>query len=322
MPRIHERPKYNTQAKVQAQAAENQPPKVRKSYVLYFAIFAFLGIVIFTILSVKVLFKVEEVKLNGSSVYSVEQILAAGGVETGISLLLFDTVEAENSIKNELVFVDGVSIKKDYPSALTITVEHADRAVSIQNSDGYWEVSRKGRVIGCSDTRPDGVVVTGFSSAGLRIGGYITDESAYDAVTVTTQSEITQATQATKTSDNPDKPEKSAKTVKTEKEISPDPCKQAELVFQIYELIEKHEMSGINRIDISDKLDVKLYNGWSDGVNGADNERIEVKLGVPDRLGEKVAIAANIITEEIEPNEKGVLRIINARKGMFKPSNN
>jgi hypothetical protein len=87
-----------------------------------------------------------------------------------------------------------------------------------------------------------------------------------------------------------------------------------ELVFQLVDLIEKHELEEINRVDISDRFDVRLFKGGE-----SDSERIEVKLGAPTQLDGKIALTAEIITEQIAANEKGVLRISSPRKGTFKP---
>jgi cell division protein FtsQ len=84
----------------------------------------------------------------------------------------------------------------------------------------------------------------------------------------------------------------------------------AELLFRLIALIERHDLA-VSRIDLSDKFDIKLY---------YDGERIEIRLGEPLQLEEKIIVATRIITDEIAINENGVLRVTSPRMASFVPS--
>jgi hypothetical protein len=222
--------------------------------------------VIIGALSVTVLFNANSLVVKGESIYTIEEILQAGNIEQGVNLLRFDAAQAQQDIKDSLIELDRVIVRKVFPSSISIEIEGAQRVMSVESDGEYFDISRNGRIINSSANRPKDLVITGFTVIEPQVGGYID-------------------------------------------------CGEAghtELVFKVIELIEKHDFPDLNRIDLSDRFDVRLF-------NGINEERIEVKLGAPIQLDEKIAMASNIISENIASNERGVLRIHNSGKGTFKP---
>jgi cell division septal protein FtsQ len=260
-------PPLQTERSPQKRNRLGRSKKVRKSYVIHVTVVSALIMIVLVALSTTVMFNAESVVIKGESKYSAEEIMQAGGIEPGVNLIRFDVQGAQRRIKDSLVYLDSVVVRREFPSAITVTVVPAERVLSVTDENGeYLEVSRNGRIINNNGTsRPDGLVVSGFLPSEPQVGGYLDCGEA----------------------------------------------EQSELIFRVIALIEKHELYGVSRMDISDRFDVKLF------VN--DEERVEVKLGAPSQLDGKIALAANIITEEIESNERGVLRISSPRKGTFKP---
>jgi len=256
------------QSKPQRQMSRSDYRKVRKSYVIHAAI----GVVVVSaaalVLSTSVLFNAKDVVIKGDSIYSDEEVMAAGDIERGANLIKFDAEKAQRDIMESLVYLDAVSVKKEFPKGITVNLTPAVRALSVVDEEGgYLEVSRSGRIINRSARRPEGMIVTGFVPNEPTVGGY----------------------------------------------LDCGDMEQTELVFLIIELLEKHELTGISRLDISDRFEVKLFKGE------AKDERVEVKLGAPTQLDGKMALTAEIIAAQIAENEKGVLRISSPRKGTFKP---
>jgi cell division protein FtsQ len=237
-------------------------------------------VIIFAALSVTVVFNVREVVIKGESIYSDDEIIEAGNIEVGMNLIRFGksgSVQAQSDIMDSLTHLDSVTVERSYPSAITITVESAERAFSVYSDETHFEISGKGRVINSSLKRPAGLVVTGL---------FPSEDS---------MSEMVKIGDSIKCVDN-------AGVIDSDK---------TDLVFQIDDLIEKHELDEISRVDIVDRFDIRMFNG--------EDERVEVKLGAPTQLDEKFAIAAKIIKDEIAPEEKGVLRITGSRRASFNP---
>ena len=238
-----------------------------KCYIIHITLATVLFMASIVALSVTMWFNADRVILKGDSIYSPEEILNCGNIETGVNLFRFDSATALTNIEESLVYIENVTIKREFPSAIVVTVEPTETVFNIEYEGKYLEISSSGRILSLSHSRPTGLIVSGFIPNEPTIGGYID-------CAVTGQV-------------------------------------QTELVFNLADLVDKHSLTEISRIDVSDKFDVKLFNG--------EDERVEVKLGSPIQLDGKFAMAAEIITEQIEPNERGVLRISNPRRGTFRP---
>jgi cell division protein FtsQ len=283
--RPSERMKYVAsapQSPVKSPRARFQPRKVRRSYAIYAVLTAVTVMVLAVWLSVTVAFPLNSIKVEGDCVYTLDELMNAGGIEKGVNLIRFDAATAQRNIKNSLVELDSVVVRKNFPSGIIIQVSGAERVLSVYSEGEYLEISRSGRIIAGSTTRPNGLIVTGFTSLDPEsdftwtIGGYL---------------------------DCADNPE----SVDSE---------QIALIFRLVDLIEKHEIPEINRLDLSDRFEVRMFMGE------AEQEQVEVKLGAPIQLDEKLAMAAGIISTEIAPGERGVLRISSPRKGTFRPEEN
>jgi len=218
--------------------------------------------------SVTILFNATEVVVTGDSIYTNDEILAIGGIETGQNLIRLDSEQAETDIMKELVCLDGVRIKKvfGFPSSIIVEVEGAKKQFSVSNGRNFLEVSQNGRIIGITEKTPTDLLIIGLAAVEPSVGGYL--------------------------------------------DCGDEEREQSELVFRLAALIEQHEVPDINRIDITDRFDIKLF---------SSGDRIEVKLGAPMQLDEKLKVAARIIEDEIAENESGVLRVSNPRKASFKP---
>jgi cell division protein FtsQ len=249
--------------------AQNPAIRKRSNYIIHFTAAAVMVMIALAAFFGAVLFNVNDVVVKGESIYTSEQILAAANINSGVNLLRLDTERVQQDITQSLFLLDKVVVEKVWglSPAISITVENAQRMLSISNGGGYLEISKNGRIINKAAGRPDGLLITGFTPTLTDIGDFLDCEF--------------------------------------------DEAKKTDLVFELVGLIEKHELHQINRIDVSDRFDVRLFNGAE--------EHVEVKLGGQSQLVEKFAVAANIISEQIAGNERGVLTVSSTRKAFFNP---
>ncbi|MCL2071452.1 MAG: FtsQ-type POTRA domain-containing protein [Oscillospiraceae bacterium] len=280
MPKMNKKAKKTKELKKRDSGYFSTSPekrKVRKSYVIHLTLLSIFCVILLGVLSVTVLFNVDEVFVLGDSPYSAEEIMEAGGIEIAQNLSRFKSGQAQQSILSSLVRLDDVMVRRVFPNAIEVTVEYAESVFSVYSGGEFHEISPKGRIIGIGSKRPKGLVVDGFDTESAVAGDYLEYVVSLD---------------------------ENGKT-------NADDIEKIELIFSLAALIEKHGLSEIVRIDISDRYDVKLFNGI--------NERVEVKLGAPTQLDEKLAITASIINDEIAENEKGILRVSTPRKASFNP---
>jgi len=175
-------PKAQKKSKLKAQKAQStpKPPGERKfkqrrrqNMAIYYVMFFVVAVTIFSILSVTVLFNLEEIVVEGESIYTSEEIVAASGIREGINLLRFDTGTGRNRIIESLVYVDDVTIRKGFPNRVTITVAGAVEMVSIAHENHFYTISRNGRILETTRSASDNIAVYGFEAEEPVIGGYI-----------------------------------------------------------------------------------------------------------------------------------------------------
>lgn len=87
-----------------------------------------------------VFFRVEEIRIEGSTVYSDEEIIAAAGVEQGDNLFLIRRVQIGRKIINQLPYIAEVNPRSVLPSTLVITVTECTAAGALKGEDGTWWV--------------------------------------------------------------------------------------------------------------------------------------------------------------------------------------
>lgn len=160
------------QAKIRAEAPEKKRPYRGGNYTLYFILAAIVVGIIMAILSNTVLFKCGTIEVVGTTRYTSEEIIAAAGINTGDNLLHIDAKKAENSVMNAFAFVDGVTVKKSYPTKIIIEITEAQNWFALYENRKKYVISRGGRVLG--EISPDGlVVVKGFEAESLETGCWL-----------------------------------------------------------------------------------------------------------------------------------------------------
>ncbi|MGN0967705.1 MAG: cell division protein FtsQ/DivIB [Oscillospiraceae bacterium] len=87
-----------------------------------------------------VFFRVQEVTVSGSSVYTDEEIIAAAGVEQGDNLFLVGRAQTAEKIRRKLPYVDTVNVRWALPDTLVITVTECTPAGVLKGEDGTWWV--------------------------------------------------------------------------------------------------------------------------------------------------------------------------------------
>ncbi len=84
-------------------------------------LFAMLITVIFVFS--KFFFSVREIEIKSGKIYSEAEILEASGVSEGSILFTVDAGEVSSRIQSELPFIVSVTVTRDYPGTLKISVK-------------------------------------------------------------------------------------------------------------------------------------------------------------------------------------------------------
>ena len=162
-------------------AAERELRERRKkkggSNVVYYVMIAILAVIIFSVLSVTVLFNADRIVIEGESDYSDEQIITASGLEGTENLVRLNTAGIPERILDKLVTLDSVKVDKVFPSTIKITVERSVPMAEFYYGGKNYVISHIGRVMQIDSSKADCMQILGYKPAeSVIVGGFITAE--------------------------------------------------------------------------------------------------------------------------------------------------
>ena len=176
------RKKREQEAKQRAIQEEKQKQKKKRrrrgSNVVYYVMLSLLAAIIFSILSVTVLFNTEHIVIEGESQYTEEEIIAASGLSGDENLVRLNLSGIPDRILDRLVSLDSVSIRKEFPNTIKITVSPSIPMASFLYGGKYYVISHSGRVMSIDSSAPDCMRVIGYKpSETVTVGAFIKAEN-------------------------------------------------------------------------------------------------------------------------------------------------
>lgn len=243
-----------------------------------------------SLLSVNVLFNLSPTRLtiNGVSLYTPQQIQQVSGLVPGQNLVRLNTDYIERRLTQHLVYIDKVSVLKEYPDGLIINIIEAKPVVQIEYDGGYCTMSKSGRLleIGRRERDPRLPIVTGY-----ELTGYETPSQKAARL----EAELDDSTPT------PKKPEITAGT----RAVSDDDQK-TEILSELLAKLDSLNFNGIAKIDINERTDIKLvYDG-----------RIQIELGSSVELDIKLTYIKAVIDKELPEGYEGTLRYNGIDRGI------
>lgn len=159
-----------------AMNSRNAPRRKRRyrggNYILYYILAAIILVIVMIVLSNTVLFNCSEIEVIGNVRYTAEEIIGYSGLKTGDNLLHANTKAAEEQIVNSLAYIDGVRVKRSFPTKFTITVSEAEKWYGVRQNGVIAVISRKGKII--EQGNSDGlVIVKGYDAESIETGGWL-----------------------------------------------------------------------------------------------------------------------------------------------------
>ncbi|MDE7289419.1 MAG: FtsQ-type POTRA domain-containing protein, partial [Oscillospiraceae bacterium] len=142
--------------------AKRQPQvrrKRRSNMSLYYGTVLFIAAIIFAILSVTVFFNVETAVVKGSSLYTVEQIIEASGINGGDNMIRKNMGKAEEKITSQLIYIETAEIKRKLPSTVEISVTPCVETACMQKDGGFFIVSETGKILKLSEDTQENLLI-------------------------------------------------------------------------------------------------------------------------------------------------------------------
>lgn len=118
-----------------------------------FTLFIVLLVAVGAVLSLTVLFPINNITAKGSERYTAEQIIALSGIKTGDNL--FVSSVKTDALREKLPYIESVKIKRTLPDIITITVKDAVPYACYYSDGVYYTVSRAGYVLESGEEKPD-----------------------------------------------------------------------------------------------------------------------------------------------------------------------
>lgn len=151
----------------------------RRNLSLYYLMIFMISAFILLVLSRTILFRINEYVVTGNQRYSKEQILSAAGLSTGKNMYGINTGRAEQRIKDALIYVENVSVKRSLPDKMIVTVEEALPFACCQyEGSRYAVISRNGRYLETeqASARTELLQVTGMELVNVAVGKSLESE--------------------------------------------------------------------------------------------------------------------------------------------------
>ncbi|MBQ7473911.1 MAG: FtsQ-type POTRA domain-containing protein [Oscillospiraceae bacterium] len=173
----------------------NQPPsskhgeykKPRKRSVSG-AILTFAIVVIATVFLMSVFLRISDISVEGNEHYTDEEIIKAIDIEQGDNLFFFDRFAAISRVFAKLPYVEEVSVSRQLPDKVVITVQECKALAYIAVGDENWTIDHSCKVLGKATAGELGslIRVDGINPGTLLIGERLTtadgDDTAVDFI--------------------------------------------------------------------------------------------------------------------------------------------
>lgn len=134
----------------------NRRRKRKKQTATAFVIVLFISILTVAVLSLTVFFKVENVNVSGSKMYTAEEIVSAAEITTADNLFVTSATgnRISKKLQRALPFINNVKFKISLPSSLSIIVEETVEEICFSNNNGNYTADFTGKVIKKYDEIP------------------------------------------------------------------------------------------------------------------------------------------------------------------------
>ena len=126
--------------------------RVRRGFgVVYGAVTVVVAMAL-VLFAVTVFFKIDTIKVSGSTRYTREQICKVAEIEVGDNLYLLNKFGAINKVFLKLPYVEEIRIRRQLPGTLLIEITEAVPTLSVEHNGVYWLVSAKGKLLEHTDS--------------------------------------------------------------------------------------------------------------------------------------------------------------------------
>ncbi len=136
----------------------------------------FFLIILAMIFVMSVFFRVSDIRVEGNTHYSDEEIIRAIDIEEGDNLFFFDRFAALSRVFAKLPYIEEVSIERSLPNKVMISVSESQALAYIVLGDEHWTIDHSCKILGKANEDELGslIPILGMSPGTLLIGERLT----------------------------------------------------------------------------------------------------------------------------------------------------
>lgn len=144
----------------------------------------FLIVIVAMIFVMSVFFRVTDIQVEGNEHYTDEEIIKAVVIEDGDNLFFFDRIAATGRVFAKLPYIEEVSVERQLPNKVTITVRECKALAYIQVGDEEWAIDHSCKILGkaTEDETGELIPILGVSPGTLMIGERLTTSDGDEAL--------------------------------------------------------------------------------------------------------------------------------------------
>ncbi len=130
-----------------------------------------LACMIFVVLSLTVLFRVERFTAGGDlSMYTEEEVIAAADMQADVNLFLSDTASAAQRIEEKLPYIEEAKVVRKLPNRIHMEVRLATPEYILENNGQQYYISHQGKVLGPAESEINGLRITNVQASATNPG--------------------------------------------------------------------------------------------------------------------------------------------------------
>ena len=151
----------------------------RRRLTAFFIIFIVLLLAAAAALSLTIFFPIETITASGSAIYSPQEIIENSGIKEGDNLFTVSRTDTQNRLRENLPYIESVTLKRKIPSELEIIVEDTEEFAVYATGDKYFTVSESGWVLEENSEMPENLLLIAAKGVSCKVGNEIgfSDES-------------------------------------------------------------------------------------------------------------------------------------------------
>lgn len=268
--------------------------KINSGFGIYYIILAMIFTSIVLYLATTKYFIIEALDVSGTNKYTKEQIIDYANVKVGTNLFKIDKKEIEKKLIENFEYIEDIKIRISFPPKVIYEIKQAEPFALVKGETDYLLISEKGRILEKTATpvMTRMPVVMGMN-AKTEDKTKVLESAADDALTQSSEesskleSDNTENSQVT-ANDEAENMDINAYSAQEEVEtggyITTENNETFQMLINLLDVINTTNFTDITKIDISDRLNMKIVY----------QDRLLIELGSIDNLEYKLNFVKQI----------------------------